>query len=39
MAQDTKNKEREAVLIGKYNDKTLTPEERNELAELLEEAV
>ncbi len=37
--QSQADKEREAVLIGKYNSKTITPEERGELAELLEQAV
>jgi len=39
MAQDTKDKEREAVLAAKYANGTITPEERSEFAELLEEAV
>jgi len=38
-AQSQTDKDREAILVAKYNNKTITPAERAELAELLEVAV
>ena len=39
MSQSQQDKEREAVLAAKYAAKTLTPDERTEFAELVEQTV